>query len=101
MLPGRAQCHHQEGIAEGHANIPGGAVCRGGEGQFKAYCEDSTICFLRNIAVPKDIFGLLILEIDPPLRHQPRHRVIDGTVVMHTATDQVSLAYDQVKAAVQ
>jgi hypothetical protein len=96
---GEAQCHHREGIIEGHANIPGGTVCRGGESQLKAYCEDSTICFLRSVAVPKDIFGLLILEIDPPLHHQPRHRVIDGMVVMHTATDQANLAYNQVKAA--
>lgn len=98
---GEAQCHHQEGVIEGHANIPGGTVCRGGEGQLKAYCEDSTICFLRNVAVPKDIFGLLILEVNRPWRHQPRHHVIDGLIVMHTGTDQASLAYDQVEAALR
>jgi hypothetical protein len=96
---GEMQCHHQEGVIEGHANISGGTVCRGGEAQLKAYCEDSTVCFLHQVPVPKDIFGLLLLEMDPPLRGRAQHQVIDGVIVLHTVTDQAMVAYAQITAA--
>src|SRR5262245_43099179 len=64
---GQAQCHHQDGILICRPGVAGGAVCPGGAKQFLSSCPDASQCVFDAVPVPPDAFGLLLLEIRPPL----------------------------------
>src|SRR5215510_93427 len=64
---GQAQCHHQDGILICRPGVAGGAVCPGGSKRFLSSCPDASQCVFDAVPVPPDAFGLLLLEIRPPL----------------------------------
>jgi hypothetical protein len=86
---GQAQCHHQEGILTCRQGVADGAVCPGGAKRLLSSCQDASQCVFGAVPVPPDAFGLLLLELHPPLFEVPRHRVVEG-VILSASSMEVS-----------
>jgi hypothetical protein len=78
---GQAQCHHQDGILSCRPGIPDGAVCPGGAKRLLSACQYASHCVFGAVPVPQDAFGLLLLELRPPLFEVPRHTMVEGVIL--------------------
>jgi hypothetical protein len=78
---GQTQCHHQDGILTCRPGVADGAVCPGGAKRLLSSCQDATQCVFGAVPVPPDAFGLLLLELRPPLFGVPWHTVVEGVVL--------------------
>lgn len=78
---GHARCHHRDGVLASTVGAGGHRACPGAERALLSRCGDASRCVFRNVPVPADSFGLLILELDPPLFGVPRHGIIDAVVL--------------------
>jgi hypothetical protein len=78
---GQAQCHHQDGILACRPGIADGAVCPGGAKRLLSLCQGTSHCLFDGVAVPPDAFGLLLLELHPPLFGVPRHTVVEEVIL--------------------
>jgi hypothetical protein len=78
---GQAQCHHQDGILACRPGIVDGAVCPGGAKRLLSWCQGVSHCLFDGISVPADAFGLLLLELRPPVFGVPRHTVVEEVIL--------------------
>lgn len=78
---GQAQCHHQDGILACRPGVANGAVCPGGTKRLFSSCQDTSQCVFGAIPAPTNAFGLLLLELRPPLFEVPRHTVVEGVIL--------------------
>lgn len=88
---GQAQCHHQDGILSCRPGIPDGAICPGGAKRLLSACQYDSHCVFGAVPVPQDAFGLLLLELRPPLFEVPRHTMVEG-VILSASSREVSPA---------
>ena len=78
---GQAQCHHRDGILTCRPGVADGAVCPSGAKRLLSSCQDASPCVFGAVPVPPDAFGLLLLELHPPLFGVPRHTVVEGVIL--------------------
>jgi hypothetical protein len=96
---GQAQCHHQDGILTCRPGVAGGAVCPGGSKRLLSSCPDASQCVFDAVPVPPDAFGLLLLELRPPLFGVPRHMVVEGVVLSAVSTGLSPVEHMRLQAA--
>ena len=96
---GQAQCHHQDGILTCRPGVAGGAVCPGGSKRLLSSCPDASQCVFDAVPVPPDAFGLLLLELCPPLFGVPRHMVVEGVVLSAASTELSPVEHMRLQAA--
>jgi hypothetical protein len=78
---GRAQCHHRDGVLSSRSDAAGRATCPGADRRLRSPCADASACVFRRVPVPAEGFGLVIVDLEPPLFGVPRHRVLDVAVL--------------------
>lgn len=79
-LRGEARCHHRGGALRSRARA-GTATCAGAELPLRSRCEGAGGCVFRGVPVPSGAFGLLVVELRPPVLGVPRHVVVDAAAV--------------------
>jgi hypothetical protein len=84
---GQARCHHQDGILTCRPGAPDGAVCPGGTKRLLSACQYAAQCVFGAVSVPQEAFGLLLLELRPPLFDVPRHTVVEGVILSAPSLD--------------
>lgn len=78
---GAAECHHRDGVLRSTLSGHGIATCPGAEQHLAPTCDGSESCVIRDVGVPADAFGVLVLEVNRPLFGVPRHEVADALIV--------------------
>ena len=98
---GQAQCHHQDGILTCRPGVPDGAVCPGGTKRLLSACQDASQCVFGAVPVPQDAFGLLLLELRPPLFEVPRHTVVEGVILSASSREVSPAEYARLQGVIQ
>lgn len=78
---GRARCHHREGVVAGAVDGAAPGICGLADRPLDSPCGRARECAFHRVAVPAELFGLLVLETRRPLFGVPRHTLIDAAVV--------------------
>jgi hypothetical protein len=82
---GAAQCYHRDGVLTSTVGAQGVATCPGIDQRLESACDGSDTCIVRNVGVPTDAFGMLFVELKPPIFGVPRHVVTEAAIVARRA----------------
>lgn len=94
---GQGRCFGKDGVLAGALDGRSPALCGLADRPLASPCPGGGACAFRQVAVPSDAFGLVLLEPRPPLFGVPRHRLIDAAVLAPDAP----VAAPQIAAGVQ
>jgi hypothetical protein len=78
---GRARCPHRHGEVRAALREGDVATCPGAEARIAARCDRGDACIFPGVPVPAGPFGLVVLDVNPPVFGVPRHAVTEAVIV--------------------